>query len=152
MSGESGAAGDIRFRPVRIGVIGTGGISRSAHLPAYKNLDTAELAAICDVSKESVDAAGERFEVSAENRYTDYRDLLARDDIDAVDICTPNQVRLDPLIAACEAGKHVLVQKPMAISLDEANQMIAAAKKAGVKMGVIYMGRFSPGAALAERG
>ena len=143
--------GDVRFRPVRVGIIGTGSISRSAHLPAYTSLDTAEVAAICDVSRESVDAAGERFEVAPADRYTDYRELLARDDVDAVDICTPNQVRLEPLIAACEAGKHVLVQKPMAVSIDEANQMIAAAKKGGVKLGVIYMGRFSPGAALVER-
>lgn len=146
-----GRTGDLKFRPARIGIIGTGGISRSAHLPAYKNLDTAELTAICDISRESVDAAGERFGVAPEDRYTNYRDLLARDDIDAVDICTPNQVRLEPLLAACEASKHVLVQKPMAISLDEANQMIAAANRAGVKLGVIYMGRFSPGAALVQR-
>ena len=142
---------DVRFRPVRIGIIGTGGISRSAHLPAYSDLDTAEIAAICDVSSENLQVAGEKFNVAPENRYSDYRDLLARDDIDAIDICTPNQVRLEPLLAACEAGKHVLVQKPMARSIEEANQMIAAAKTAGVKMGVIYMGRFSPGAALVER-
>jgi UDP-N-acetylglucosamine 3-dehydrogenase len=143
--------GDVRFRPVRVGIIGTGSISRSAHLPAYTNLDTAEVAAICDVSRESVEAAAEGFDVAPADRYTDYRELLARDDVDAVDICTPNQVRLEPLIAACEAGKHVLVQKPMAISIDEANQMIAAARKGGVTLGVIYMGRFSPGAALVER-
>jgi UDP-N-acetylglucosamine 3-dehydrogenase len=146
-----GRSGDVRFRPVRVGIIGTGSISRSAHLPAYTGLDTAEVAAICDVSRESVDAAGERFGVASADRYTDYRELLARDDVDAVDICTPNQVRLEPLVAACEAGKHVLVQKPMAISIDEANLMIAAAAKGRVKLGVIYMGRFSPGAALVER-
>ena len=142
---------DVKFRPVRVGIIGTGGISRSAHLPAYAALDTAEIAAICDVSPENLQLAGEKFDVAPQNRYADYRQLLTRDDIDAVDICTPNQVRLEPLVAACEAGKHVLVQKPLARSIEEANQMIATAKKAGVKMGVMYMGRFSPGAALVER-
>ncbi|HEX2513890.1 MAG TPA: Gfo/Idh/MocA family oxidoreductase, partial [Chloroflexota bacterium] len=142
---------ELPFRPVRIGVIGTGGIARSSHLPAYSNLDTAELAAICDVSREAVDEVGERFAVPADRRYTDYRALLAREDVDAVDICTPNQVRLEPLLAACEAGKHVLVQKPMARSIAEANRMIAGAREAGVKLGVIYMGRFSPGAALVQR-
>lgn len=142
---------DLRFRPVRIGVIGTGGIARSSHLPAYTALDTAEVAAICDVSPDNLATAGERFDIAPQDRYADYRDLLARDDVDAVDICTPNQVRLDPLIAACEAGKHVLVQKPMARSIEEANQMIDAARKAGVKLGVIYMGRFSPAYALVKR-
>ncbi|HEX2035811.1 MAG TPA: Gfo/Idh/MocA family oxidoreductase [Chloroflexota bacterium] len=147
----SAAQGELRFRPLRIGIIGTGGIARSAHLPAYARLDTAELTAICDVSRQAVDLAGEQFQVPAERRYTDYRALLARDDVDAVDICTPNQVRLEPLLAACAAGKHVLVQKPMARSIEEANQMIAAARTAGVKLGVIYMGRFSPGHALVQR-
>jgi predicted dehydrogenase len=142
---------ELPFRPLRVGVIGTGGIARSAHLPAYTRLDTAELAAICDVSQEAVDAAGERFAVPPERRYTDYRALLAREDVDAVDICTPNQVRLEPLLAACEAGKHVLLQKPMARTIEEANQMIDAARSAGVKLGVIYMGRFSPGYALVQR-
>jgi predicted dehydrogenase len=143
--------GELGFRPVRIGIIGTGGIARSRHLPAYSELDTAELTAICDVSQESVDLAGEKFNVSPENRYTDYRELLKRDDIDAVDVCTPNQVRLEPVLAACEAGKHVLVQKPMARSIEEANQMIDAAKRAGVTLGVIYMRRFSPTQALVKR-
>ena len=74
----------------------------------------------------------------ADRRYTDYRALLAREDVDAVDICTPNQVRLEPLLAACEAGKHVLVQKPMARSLAEANRMIAGAREAGVNWGYLH--------------
>lgn len=142
---------DLRFRPVRIGIIGTGNIARSRHLPAYTELDTAELTAICDVSQASVDLAGEKFNIPPENRHTDYRELLARDDIDAVDVCTPNQVRLEPVLAACEAGKHVLIQKPMARSIEEANQMIEAAKNAGVTLGVIYMRRFQPGFGLIKR-
>ena len=147
----SASSADLAFRPVRIGIIGTGNIARSTHLPAYAALDTAEVTALCDASAESVAAAGERFGVPAGRRYTDYRDLLAREDVDAVDICTPNQVRLEPLLAACAAGKHVLVQKPMARSIDEASRMIAAARAAGVKLAVFYMGRFDPAHALVQR-
>src|SRR5688500_11412611 len=112
-------------------------------------MEGAELVAVCDVSREAVEAAGDRFGVP--HRYSDWRALLDRNDIDAVDICTPNQVRLEPTVAACAARKHVLVQKPMARSIDEATTMIEAARRHGVKMGVIYMGRFNAGNALAKR-
>ena len=83
--------------------------------------------------------------------YTDWRALLDCKDIDAVDICTPNQVRKEPAIAACEAGKHVLVQKPMAPTLEDATATIEAARRNKVKLGVIFMGRFDPGNALIIR-
>ena len=136
-------------RRVRIGIIGAGGIARSAHLPAYVNIEGAEVVALADVSKENAERVAEQFGVP--DTYTDWRELLDRKDIDAVDICTPNQVRKEPTIAACEAGKHVLVQKPMAPTLEDATEMIEAAKRNHVTMGVIFMGRFSATNALVNR-
>lgn len=136
-------------RPVRIGVIGCGKIATYRHLPSYKAMPEAEIVALCDVSREAVEKAGEKFGV--EHRYTDYNQLLARGDIDAVDVCTPNHVRLAPVLAACEAGKHVLVQKPMALNIAEATSMIEAAKRGGVKLGTIYLRRFSPHYHLIKR-
>lgn len=136
-------------RPVRIGIIGTGSIATHAHLPAYRAIPEVEIVALCDASREAVERAGEQFGVA--HRYTDYADLLARADIDAVDICTPNHVRSGPAIAACEAGKHVLVQKPMALTVAEATSMIEAARRGGVQLGVIYMRRFHARYQLVKR-
>jgi UDP-N-acetylglucosamine 3-dehydrogenase len=136
-------------RPLRIGIIGAGSIARSAHLPAYQRLDGAEVVALADVSAEQAERLAEQFGVP--DTYTDWRQLLDRRDIDAVDICTPNQIRKEPTIAACEAGKHVLVQKPMAPTLEDATAMIEAARRNKVTMGVIFMGRFSAGNALVKR-
>lgn len=134
---------------VRIGFIGCGGIATHAHLPAYKKIPQAEIVALCDVSRAAVDKAGDQFGI--ENRYTDYRELLERPDIDAVDVCTPNHVRAAPAIAAAEAGKHVLAQKPMGIAIEEATKMIDAAKRSQVKLAVIYMRRFGAQYHLVKR-
>ena len=136
-------------RPLRIGIIGAGSIVRSAHLPAYQQIEGAEVVALADVSAENAERLAERFGVP--DTHTDWRELLDRRDIDAVDICTPNRIRKEPTIAACEAGKHVLVQKPMAPTLEDATAMIEAARRHKVTMGVIFMGRFNPGNALVNR-
>ena len=76
--------------------------------------------------------------------YTDHHELLRREDIEAVTICTPHYLHAPMAIEAIEAGKHVLVDKPMAISLKEADEMVSAARRARAKLGVILQGRFDP--------
>ena len=149
MSETTNGTNGLSSRPLRIGIIGAGSIARSAHLPAYLNIEGAEVVALADVSKENAERLAEQFGVP--DTYTDWRELLDRKDIDAVDVCTPNHIRKEPVIAACEAGKHVLVQKPMAPTLEDATAMIEAAHRHKVKMGVIFMGRFSPVNALVNR-
>jgi UDP-N-acetylglucosamine 3-dehydrogenase len=127
---------------LRAGVIGTGTIAHSAHLPAIAYLrNDIELVAVSDIRQESAEIAVKEF--GAETWYSDYRDLLARDDIDFVIICTPEFLHCEQTVAAAEAGKHILCEKPMASSVAEADRMIEAAKQAGIMLMIGHSRRFT---------
>ena len=127
---------------IGIGVIGCGAIAQEAHLPNYAAHSQAHLIAVADTDEGRAHAAAERFAVP--HVYTDYHQLLERDDIQAVSICTPNYLHAEQTIAAAKAGKHVLCEKPMAISLAEADAMIGAAEDATVQLMVGFTHRFHP--------
>ena len=119
-------------KPLKVGLVGTGGISRR-HLPAYQQFpDQVQLTAACDIVEAAVQEFGKRNQIDAV--YTDFEKMLREADIDAVDICTAHNAHAPLAIAAAEAGKHAITEKPMAISLDECRQMIEAADKAGVTL------------------
>jgi UDP-N-acetylglucosamine 3-dehydrogenase len=126
-------------RTARVGLIGCGNIGAGGHLPAYAHSPEAELVAVCDAVEELVHAAAER---SGATAYTDYRRLLERKDINMVDICLPTYLHAQVAVAAAEAGKHVLCEKPMAHTLEAAEAMIEAAEKAGVKLMIGQVRRF----------
>jgi predicted dehydrogenase len=129
-------------KPLRVGVIGTGSIATGAHLPAITKLSgLLELVAVADVRPEVARLVGERYGVDA---YDDYRALLERDDVDLVDICTPEFLHAEQAIAAAAAGKHVHCEKPMASSVAEADAMIDACRRAGVRLMVGHSRRFTP--------
>lgn len=115
-------------QPLRIALIGAGGIMRGAHIPGWKNVPDVELAAVCDIDR----AAAKRLAAEHNIPYvcTDFHDVMKRKDIDAVDICAPNMVHTPATLAALAAGKHVLCEKPLAVTVKEIKQMIAAAAKA----------------------
>ena len=93
----------------------------------------AEIAAICDGNADHLRFAGERYGIAEERRFTDHRALLARDDIDAVVIAVPDQRHRALTNAFLEAGKHVLCEKPMALTREDTQAMIRAAER-GVKL------------------
>lgn len=126
---------------IRVGIIGCGGICKFAHVPSYLALDRVEVAALCDTIPERAESLRSRFFKKAAV-YSDYNDLLADSSIDYVDICTPNYLHSIIAVAAFEAGKHVLCEKPDAISVEEAQKMSLAADKAGKKLMVIRNNRF----------
>lgn len=129
-------------QPLGIGVIGCGTIANSAHLPAIRHLsDRLKLIAVADVREEQAARAAREF--GAEAYYTDYRQLLARPDIAIVDVCTPEFLHREQVVAAAQAGKHILCEKPMADSLEAADAMLAAAARAGVKFMVGHSRRFT---------
>jgi predicted dehydrogenase len=129
-------------RRLRVGVIGTGTIAFSAHLPAIRKLrDTLELVAVADVRVENAERAAREF--GAEAHYGDYHDLLARGDLDFVDICTPEFLHAEQTEAAAAAGLHVVCEKPMASSVTEADRMIRACEAAGVHLLVAHSRRFT---------
>jgi predicted dehydrogenase len=130
---------------VRVGIIGLGEVAQVIHLPILEALaDRYRIAAICDVSPTLLQAMGDRYGVPAEARHTDYRELVRRDDVDAVLVLNSDEYHADCVIAACNAGKDVLVEKPMCLTLREAEAILRARDDAAVRVMVAYMRRFAP--------
>ncbi len=128
------------MKRIKVGVIGCGSIAQIMHLSYLTELEAFEIGAICDLSAQLLQKVGDQYQV--QQRFTDYHDLLETD-CEAVLILTP--LHSDEAIAAARAGKHVLVEKPMCSSLQEADEMIQAAEDAKVKLMVGYMKRYDPG-------
>ena len=126
---------------VRVGVIGCGGIFRNLHTPYLETTTLAKVVAIADQNEEAAKEQAERFGAEA---YTDWREVVDRDDIDAIDLATHPRPHREIAVAAAESGKHIFVEKPMCRNVAEADAMIAAADKAGVLLQVAYMIRFNP--------
>ena len=128
-------------RPIGVGVIGCGEIAQLMHLPYLHEMPEFRIAALCDLSLTLVERLGDHYGVAG--RHADHRALLADPGVDAVVICTYDH---GPFVAdAIAAGKHVLVEKPLAFTSDEARPLVAAAERAGVVAMVGYMKLFDPG-------
>src|SRR5690606_17680989 len=125
-----------------VGIIGAGGIARGAHIPGYQKLDNAKVVAVADPVEASRTAVCEQFDI--ENSYADYREMLTRDDIQAISITTPNFLHAQAAIDALNAGKHVLCEKPLAMNAKEGAKMVAAAAKNNRKLMCGYNHRFRP--------
>jgi UDP-N-acetylglucosamine 3-dehydrogenase len=124
---------------LKIGVIGCGSIAKFRHLPEYSTNENVEIVAVCDIVEERVNETAERYNAKA---YTSYEDLLADETIDAVSVCLPNYLHAPVSIAASNAGKHVLCEKPMATSYEEGKQMIEAASNKNKKLMIGHNQRF----------
>ena len=126
---------------VKVGVIGVG-IQGSLHAWIYSTLPDAELIAVCDLNRVRAEQVAKKY--GAKEIYTDYREMLEKAKIDAVSITLPDFLHKDATLYAIDLGKHVLVEKPMATSLEDAREMVSAAKKRGVKAMVNFSNRWSP--------
>ncbi len=115
-------------KTLKVGVIGVGGIARS-HFPGWKDSPLAEVVALADLNGQVLASTAEAQGVKT--TYTDPADLIADKDLDIVDICTPNMYHAPLAVAALEAGKHVLCEKPLAPTPDDIRKMIAARDKSG---------------------
>ncbi len=127
--------------PVRVGVIGCGQIGKS-HIAHYADQTNAELVALSDINLAELDRVADQYGVAA--RYTDFRALLARDDIAAVDVCLHNNFHMPATVAALEHGKHVFCEKPMAGSWVDAQTMLQAAEAADRKLCIQNRLYFTP--------
>ncbi len=123
------------------GVIGCGSIGKH-HLKQLKEIERAKVSAACDIDASTLEGFGELAGLPMESLYNDYRELLERDDVDAVVVCLPNRLHSSVTVEALEAGKHVLCEKPMAVNLKEAEKMVEAAEKTGRKLQVGLQNRF----------
>lgn len=132
---------------IGFGIVGTGMIAQF-HAKAIEAMTGAKLVACFDMVADRADAFGKENDCLA---YSDIDEMLANEDVHVVTICTPSGAHRDPAVAAAKAGKHVLVEKPLEITLARCDDIINACQEAGVKLGAILPSRFSPAnAALKE--
>ena len=128
----------------KIGIIGCGGIANGKHMPSLKKLENVEMVAFCDIIEERAVKAAKDFGTADAKVYTDYKELLKDKTIDVVHVCTPNKEHSFITIDALEAGKHVMCEKPMAKTSEEAKAMLDAAKRTGKKLSIGYQNRQRP--------
>jgi len=126
---------------IGIGIIGAGGIARGVHIPGYRKLPNVKVLAVADTVEAARSAAAQEFEIA--DAYADFREMLKRDDIHAVSVTTPNFMHAEATIAALEAGKHVLCEKPLAMNAVEGAAMVEAAQRTGNKLMCGYHFRFN---------
>ncbi len=131
-------------RKLKVGIIGCGGIARGKHMPSLGKLSQVDMTAFCDLNAANAQGAAKQYGGADAAAYTDYRELLKDDSIDVVHVCTPNASHADITVAALEAGKHVMCEKPMAKTVEGARRMLEAAKRTGKKLTIGYNNRFRP--------
>ena len=124
----------------RFGLVGCGRVA-PRHAQSITELPGAHLIAVADIVESRAQRFAKEYQAEA---YTDFRHLLDRKDIDIVNICVPSGLHAKIAIEAMEAGKHVVVEKPIALSLVDADRMIAAASAAGVNLCVVLQNRYNP--------
>ncbi len=142
---EGGAA----LEKVRVGIIGAGMIAHRSHAEAFQQVPRAKVVAVADVDEERARAFAAKYEIP--RVFTRYEDLLATGGVDAVSVALPVFLHAPVTIAALEAGKHVLCEKPMARSSSEAQAMVDAARKSGRKLAVYWRIRFGAKAIKAKQ-
>ena len=130
------------MKKIKIGIVGCGFIANGKHLPSIARFEDAEVVAFCDIVRERAESSAKNYGVPDALVCTDYKELLAREDIDAVHVCTPNVSHSEITVAALNSGKNVMCEKPMAINSAEAKAMLDAAKATGKKLTIGYQNRF----------
>jgi len=126
---------------IRFGLLGCGRIAkRHSDLLGSNHIDGARLTAVCDPILERADAIASKFRIPA---HYEIGEFLARSDIDAVAVLTPSGMHAENVVACARAGKHVVVEKPMALRLQDADEMVRACDQAGVKLFIVKQNRFN---------
>lgn len=134
-------------QPYRVGIVGCGRISQF-HIEALQKVEGLALAAVCDIDADRAQATGDKAGVPS---FASLDAMLKGAALDIVSVCTPSGLHPEHAIAAARAGKHVVSEKPMALSLDAANAMIAACEKANVRLFVVKQNRLNPPIQLLKR-
>jgi predicted dehydrogenase len=127
---------------LKVGIIGCGGIARAKHMPSLTKLKEVAITAFANRDMAKAEQAAADFGAPGAKVYSDYRALLEDADVDVVHVCTGNDTHAEITIAALEAGKHVMCEKPMARSAGEARLMVEAASRSGKKLSISYNNRY----------
>ncbi|MBD3182531.1 hypothetical protein GF312_09580 [Candidatus Poribacteria bacterium] len=124
---------------LKCGIIGAG-ILGKIHLKACLQYPYAKPVAVCDINQERANEAAEEFNLKA---YTDYREMLHKTELDIIHVVTPDFAHRDPVITSLEAEKHVICEKPMATTMDDAKAIVKAVKKSGCRLMVNFSNRWN---------
>ena len=128
------------------GIVGCGMIS-DFHSAAIADIKNGKLVAVSSRKAENSQRLVDRYSIQA---YSDYNEMLNRDDIDIVCVCTPSGAHMEPAVAAAEAGKHVIIEKPLEITLERCDAIIESCEKANVRLCAIFNSRFSDASQLVK--
>lgn len=137
-------------KKMRAGIIGCGGIAGGKYMPAIKEQGNIEIAALCDLNIERAQDCKEKYGWPDAKVFGDYRELL-KEELDAVYVLTPNREHSIVTIDALKAGKHVMCEKPMAKTAEQARAMLAAAQESGKVLTIGYQNRFRPDSTYLKR-
>ena len=137
--------------PVQIGIIGVGGIGVGAHMGGYQKAEGAKVTAICDIDEKRLHEIGEKFDIPAHLRFTDYHELIACSEVDAVDICTPNVSHCEIGMEAVRMGKPFNMEKPLGVSAEEAEELLRFAEEKNVPSQICFSYRFFPAVRYARK-
>lgn len=125
--------------PVRVGLVGCGNVAVGSHLPAHLALaPSVLLVAVADPTPDRREMARTAAGLSVADAHAEALELIARPDIDMIDLCTPQHLRRDLAVAAAQAGKHILSEKPLATTPADAQAMVDAARANGVRLGIVH--------------
>ncbi|MFN2200495.1 MAG: Gfo/Idh/MocA family protein, partial [Caldilineaceae bacterium] len=135
---------------LKVGLIGCGGIMRP-HVEGWKGIsDRAEVVALADVSEQAMAQRAAQLGHDVK-KYTDYRDLLADSEVDAVDIALPHFLHRDAIVDSAQAGKHLMTEKPLCLTLEEADDIAKAVKASGIVMMAAHNQLFFPAVLQAKQ-
>ena len=126
----------------KIGIIGLGGIANGKHIAELVKIKEAQITAICDINEEKLKTVGDKLDIDSAHRFVDYHDLIACPDVEAVEICTPNYLHVPMAIEAVEAGKFVNVEKPLAMSVSEAEMLQSVLNEHKAEAMICFSNRF----------
>ena len=138
---------------VRVGIIGVGSIATGVHIPQLLKIKEAKITAICDVSESRLAKVGEELSIPAAKRYMNYMDLINDEEVDAVEVCTPNYLHVPISVAVLKAGKHQNVEKPLSIDYASVKPLEEALKECDPKKQIAmtcFSYRFRPAVRYAK--
>lgn len=127
---------------LKAGIVGCGGIANGKHLPAISKLKEVEITACCDLIEERAVKAAEEYGAAGARVYTDYKEMIDKEELDIVYVLTPNKSHSPISVYALEHDCHVMCEKPMAKTYEDAKKMLDAAKRTGKKLTIGYQNRF----------
>jgi predicted dehydrogenase len=130
------------FQEIKVGIVGCGGIAEDKHIPGHRSVKGVSIIAACDIEEARAKAFAKKNNIPY--IFTDYMQLAAMDELDAVSVCTPNNFHAGPTIAALRAGKHVICEKPIAANAVDGQAMIEAQKASGKVLQIGLQSRFRP--------